>query len=257
MIALLEPIFRGKWAAYGETLVCGMVPDERDPQQVALLADFLADEKLLDGVLMCYARHLKCHDLRPVASAWMLDYCSALLPPVVAAASVLQHGFPLSPAEIALVLDARGSPVAFRIPHQGASLSGRTTAERYAVLVWEHLAPLIERLAQRTPASPRLLWANAARYFDEVLEQAILVAQDASGVSRDRDTLLHQPTWPDGRANPLFGKSRATMKAVDGEAVTLRLHRQCCLYYLLPDQGYCRACPRTSGNRRVRARNGE
>lgn len=257
MIALLEPIFQGEWAAYGETLVCGLVPDAREPQQAMLLVDFLADAKLLDGALMRYAQHLKSRDLRPIVSAWTLDYFSALLPPVVAAASMLQHGFPVSAAEIMLVLDAHGRPVAFHIPHEGASLNGRIAAERYGVLVWEHLAPLIERLAQRAPVSPRLLWGNAARYFDEILEQAILIAGDASSIARDRDALLRQPAWPDGRTNPLFGKPRAITKTVDGEPVTLRLHRQCCLYYLLPNQSYCRACPRTPGNRRVRAGNSE
>jgi ferric iron reductase protein FhuF len=231
MIALLEPIFRGQWAPYGETLVCG--PGPGTVQHTVLLADFLNDTSLLDDTFARYARHLKSQDRRALVSAWSLDYFSALLPAVIAAASVLQHEFPVSPAEIALILDLHGKPLAFSIPHEGTSRAGQNTAQRYEALVWQHLAPLIERLARHNATSPRLLWANAARYVGEILDHAELAA--FAGVAADRAVLLLQPAWPEGRPNPLFGKPRAS-----------RLHRQCCLYYLLPDQGYCRDCPRAA-----------
>ena len=37
----------------------------------------------------------------------------------------------------------------------------------------------------------------------------------------------------------------------DGAATTITLHRQCCLFYRLPGQGYCGACPLAPEHRRA------
>lgn len=239
MIPVLQPIFQNEWISYGETIVHGPLPKEYAQHQVILLEEFLSDSTLLTDTLIRYGQNLKCRDLLPVASAWTLDYFSALLPPVVAANSVLHHGFPVSATEIRIVLDAHGAPVAFQVPHEGESLEGQVATQRYAVLVWKHLEPLIDKLVLHTPARSRLLWNNAARYFNEVLEQAAHLGINQPGIINDQDTLLRQPHWPDGRFNPLYGKLPTNN----------RLHRQCCLYYLLPDQNYCRACPKTKNGR--------
>jgi ferric iron reductase protein FhuF len=250
MIAILEPIFREDWAACGETLIGGAEPWTRPPWRAAKLAEFLADAERLDDALARYGQRLGCPDPRPVASAWVLDYCWALLPPVVAGASVLRHRLPVAADEIELALDQHGGPMAFRIPHLGASLADGATEDRYAPLLWAHLAPLVERLAQRGRVSPRLLWGNIARRLEGILEQAVLLTGGAAHVAADRSILLDRPAWPDGRPNPLFGKRRRVAKTVHGEPADIILHRQCCLYYRLPGQDYCQACPVAPGNRR-------
>lgn len=247
MIALLEPIFQGDWAQYGETLVCAARPPARDLH----VADLLCDPRLLAGVLRRHARHLGAEDLRPVASAWSLSYLWALLPPVVAAASVLQHGFPVAPEQMSVTLNDDGEPVCFYIPDEGAPLAGTDTVTRYGPLLRQHLQPLFIELSRQTRLATKILWGNAARYLEPILEQALL-SGPAPEITQDLDQLLRQRTWPDGRANPLFIRQREVVRLEGGKPATLKLHRQCCLYHLLPDEGYCGACPLAPEHRTIR-----
>ncbi|WP_242702398.1 (2Fe-2S)-binding protein [Achromobacter sp. SD115] len=48
---------------------------------------------------------------------------------------------------------------------------------------------------------------------------------------------------PDGSPNPLFGRRRTSLRVENGAAAPIHLHRQCCLFYRLPGQSYCDACP--------------
>ncbi|WP_398493853.1 siderophore-iron reductase FhuF [Variovorax sp.] len=250
MISLLAPIFQGEWAAYGETLACS----PRVPADAVRVADLIADPALLAGLLRQHARHLRVHgtDLRPVASAWSLHYLNALLPPVAAAASLLQHGFPMAPARVWLTFAEGAVPQCFHITDEGQPLHGAGTAERYAALLQEHLAPLFLQLTRLTRIAPKILWGNAARYLEPVLEQGLAASGQAPAVAQDLDHLLHQPHW--GRDdNPMFTPPRRAVRLEAGAPASIALHRQCCLYYLLPEEGYCAACPLAPEFRKTRA----
>ena len=250
MIALLAPIFQGEWAAYGETLDCAARP----PADAVRVADLIADPALLAGLLRQHARHLRVPgpDLRPVASAWSLHYLNALLPPVAAAASLLQHGFPMAPAQVWLTLTEGAVPRCFHITDEGRPLHGAGTAERYAALLQEHLAPLFLQLTCLTRIAPKILWGNAARTLEPVLEQGLAASGQDPAVARDLAHLLHQPHW--GRDdNPMFAPTRRGLRLEAGVPAPITLHRQCCLYYLLPAEGYCAACPLAPEFRRTRA----
>lgn len=251
MIALLESIFQGEKAVYGEALAIRRATDADRPR----LADLLADPARLDDILVRQARYFGTRDLRPVASAWSLTYFSALLPPVVAAASMLRHVFPVSARDVSLALDERGAPVAFFIPHEGRRFNESDTTTRYATLLWDHLLPLIEGLASRARLSPKVFWANAARHLDAILQQALHLNGQAPGIAGDQEQLLDRPTWPDGRRNPLFRRRHEISRTEGDERAPVRLHRACCLNYLLPTEGgYCSACPLAPGNRPARKR---
>lgn len=249
MIPLLAPIFRGEWAAYGEALACAPQP----PAGAVRLSELIADDHLLAGLLQQHARHLRVRrpDLRPVASAWSMYYLNALLPPVAAAASLLQHVFPMAPAQVWLVLGEGAVPQRFHITHEGGALPDAATSERYAVLLRDHLAPLFEQLTRLTRVAPKILWGNAARYLEPVLEQALALGGHMPAVAADLNHLLHQPRWA-GRDNPMFGVRRQVARLHAGVPAPLVLHRQCCLYYLLPDEGYCDACPLSPEFRKAR-----
>jgi ferric iron reductase protein FhuF len=231
MIALLAPLFQGEWAAYGETLACA----PRWPAEAIPVARLCQDTAMLRQTIARYAARLGVDgdggaDLRPAASAWSLDYLGALLAPAAAAASVLQHAFPLGAADLALTLDRLGAPARFHLVDQGRALPGSPTLERYGPLLREHLAPLFEAIGGQTRLPPKILWANAARKLDEVLVQALALTGGAPRVGIDRDQLLHRQAHADGGANPLYGRPSP-------------LHRHCCLRYQLPGQSYCGACP--------------
>lgn len=239
MIPLLAPVFQGDWAPYGETLACVAQP----PQDALQVADLLRAPPLLADVLRRHAQHLGTRDLRPVASAWSLDYLWALLPPAVAAASLLQHEFPLHPDSMWLTLDKGAQPLRFTIADEGRPRPGSTTAARYDMLLGAHLQPLFAALGAAAGLAPRVLWGNAARYLDTLLEQIVMLAGDAPRVAEDREQLLGLPTWPDGRRNLLYGQRRVIMRIENGRAIPIKLHRQCCLYHRLPGREFCGACP--------------
>ncbi len=250
MIPLLVPIFQGEWAAYGEALACAPQP----PAGALRVADLVADPALLAGLLQAHARHLRVRkpDLRPVASAWSMHYLNALLPPVTAAASLLQHVFPMAPAQVWLSLAEGSVPRRFHIPHEGQPFPGADTAARYAGLLGEHLAPLFEQLTRLTRIAPKILWGNAARYLEPVLEQGLALSGHAPAIAKDLQYLLHQPRW-DGEDNPMFAVQRKVVRMHSGMPEHLSLHRQCCLYYLLPEEGYCGACPLAPESRKTAA----
>lgn len=236
MIPLLEPLFQGELAAHGEKLRCahvvpaGAVRVADLAQSPALLADVLQRNARLRGITEATGR-----DLRPVASAWSLEYIAMLLPPVMAAASVLQHVFPIAAEHTWVRLDAHGAPLGFHIRHPGASRHGAVTGERYAPLLQQHLAPLFAALSGLTRLAPKILWSNAARLMEPVFDMALAATGDAPSIAQDRQQLLHSAAWPyDLNANPLQGRPRHA---------TVKLHRECCLNYLLPHEHHCNACP--------------
>jgi ferric iron reductase protein FhuF len=243
VIPILAPLFQGDWAAYGETLACA----PRPPADAVPVTALLHDAALLDGVLRRHARHLGVpgndNDLRAVASAWSLEYLWALLPPVVAAASVLQHGFPVRAEDMAVSLDEDGEPVRFHIAGEGHALPGRSTAARFDGLLWQHLEPLFAAVSRQARLPLKVLWGNTARYLELILGEALQLTGHAGHVAADSEALLHCAAWPDGRANPLHARLRKVIRMADGAAAPPRLHRQCCLSYLLPGQGHCQACP--------------
>lgn len=241
MIPLLEPLFQGNWAAYGETLSC-----EPAPAGAVGLDRLLAEPALLQGLLLRHAAHLGCQDLRPVVANWALNYFLMLLPPFVAAASVLQHRFPMVPAELALSCHDDGLPARLYLPHQGQFLPGSTLAQRYDELVWLHLEPLIAALAAQGRVASRLLWGNATRYLKDTLDQLQQLTGNPAPLRDDSMQLLSQAHWPDGRANPLFGRLRHAERGAAGARSVVTLHRECCLKHMLPGQQHCLACPLAS-----------
>lgn len=247
MIPLLASVFQGPLAPLGEVLHCGPAM----PADAACLADLLACPTRLEDLLRQHARHwgASTRDLRPVASAWSRHYLSALLPPVLAAASIRQHVFPLSPDQIGVRLNARGTPASFHLRHLGSPMPGASPAQRYSSLVWQHLTPLFEALR----AVSGVLWGNAARHTETMLAQALLLTGEEAMVARDRDWLLHSATWPQAgqpsmdRPHPLRGRRREITAVHGGQRILL--HRQCCLYHLLPGQAHCDACPLAPAHR--------
>jgi ferric iron reductase protein FhuF len=246
VIGLLVPIFQGALTPHGEALVCGAPPAEAIPVGALTCAN-----GPLKSILVRYAEHLGGgdDDLRPVASLWSLAYLRALLPPMVAAASILRHGFPANAAEVWLELDRHREPLRFYIAHEGASQAGADTQTRYAPLLRQHLEPLFDELSRVSGLPRKVLWGNAARCLEPVFDQAIAMLGPVPALLADRQLLLELPQWhpggkaaaPAGNPNPLYPRLRPPAHFSPAEAANL--HRQCCLQYLLPQTDYCGACP--------------
>lgn len=238
MITLLAPLFQGEWTPLGERLQCSPAR----PADAVLLNELLRSPTLLPELLQRHAHHLGVTgpDQRAAASAWSLGYLWALLPPVIAAASLLQHRFEVGAAQLAVQFDDHGEVVAFHVPDEGRPMPGSTTRERYRLLLEDHVEPLFEVLHARTGLAPKILWSNLARYTEAVLDHAMQRADAVAALQEDRAALLERPAWPDGKPNPLHGRARRVV-VLNGQPVAL--YRHCCLYYRLPAAGYCSACP--------------
>lgn len=241
MIPLLEPIFRGELAPLGERLMCA----PEIPSGAVRVSDLVGSGALLADVLN---RHAKVYrvtggDMRAVASAWSLEYLSALLPPVVAGASMLHHGFPVAASQMWVQIDDYGESASFHIRELGTSLCGANTAQRYAPLISQHLSPLFAAIAELTRIAPKILWGNTARILEPVLDQGALLANGSASLIQDREHLLRSADWPKGTTNPMYGRQREVVRWQEGRPALVKLHRQCCLNHLLPDEGYCSICP--------------
>lgn len=256
VIPLLQPLFQGALAPLAERLQCAP-----EPPADALPASRLLEPDVLEALLRRYAECVwridvaAPRDLRAPASAWLLDYLGALVPPVAAAASVLGHAFPVALAELHVRLDAEGRVRDFHLASAGTRMPAGSTADRYDALVWRHWHPLFGALERVARVPPKVLWSNAARHLEAVLEQAAQLAPHVPAIAGDTAVLLHTPEWPapapDGaaapagpaRANPLCRPRRVVPMATAQGTVPVALHRECCLYYLLPGEGYCGRCP--------------
>lgn len=249
MIPLLAPLFQGEWTSYGETLACA----PHWPPEAIPVSSLSSDDTVLGDAIRHYAAHLGVtnKDLRATASAWSLEYLWALLPPVAAAASVLQHGFPVRADEVAVSLNETGAPVRIHIRHEGRPLPGTPTATRYDTLLDAHLEPLFNALGRHTRIATKILWANAARYLEVVIDHALALTGNAPAIAADREALLQHATRPDGRPNPLYARQRTSVRIEDGKTVPITLYRQCCLFYRLPGQDYCGSCPLSPEHRQA------
>jgi len=251
MIALLEPLFQGEHARHGEALHCAPQP----PANAIGVADLLHDPALLTDLLYRQARHLGAdvRDLRAVASAWSLEYLGMWLPPMVAAASVLQHAFPAAPEQVWVSFDEAGDPLGFHIRDLGWPMPGASTAQRYAPMFWQHLEPLFAAISRLTKLAPKILWSNTARHIETILNEALAMTGCAAPITQDRDRLLRDATWPQARVHPLYAPRREVRRIEAGRCETLTLYRHCCLNHLLPGETHCGPCPLAPAYRRDRA----
>lgn len=241
MIPLLAPLFQGDWTAYADKLSCAA----EWPAGTVPVAHLLGCGPLLGATMLRYAAHrnVSGNDLRAAASAWSLEYLWALLPATAAAASVLQHVFPMRAEDVALSLNDFGAPIRFHIRHEGCAAPASPPAVRYGPLLDAHLDPIFKAISRQTRVTLKILWGNTARYLEAILDQALVLTGNAERIALDKQILLQRPVRPDGSPNPLFGRQRISARNEDRATTPLLLHRQCCLFYRLPGQSYCGACP--------------
>lgn len=240
MIPLLQTLFPGELSEYGENLVCSPAPATAVP-----IIELIEDHHHLENILRRQASRLDAplNDLRAVASVWSLGYLWTLLPAAVVPLSVLGHVFPLRADQMLVQLDIQGNPSRFYIVDEGHGSPERPTQARYEALLLCHLQPLIESITELTGLSRKVLWGNAARYLEVILDQAALLDKGNQRLLNDRTVLLQTPLWPDGARNPLYAKQREVMLYANGHHESVRLHRRCCLNFRLPNEIYCGACP--------------
>ncbi len=237
-IAVLNGLYVGDFARYRHCLVLA-----DDPRAAISLIDLLRPDSLDEQLLRFRPSGLE-EDRRALVSHWSRHYFVRLIPPVTAAAVLLDHRLPLGIQDIGVILDDEGRPEAFKLPDEGDRLPESCGPfGRFAHLVEDNLGPVIEKLCSYSGLSAKVLWSNAGNYFEAMVTQLAAQSRDSSG--SDGQALVGARFLPDGRPNPLFEPVRyVELKTADGAARTWRRRRLCCIRYLLEGVDLCPNCPR-------------
>lgn len=233
MIEALAPLFAGPFASYRDTLVL-----RDDPRPSVPLTELLSPEGL-PALLAGFAAEHAGGDRRALVSQWSKYYFVRLIPPVVAAALVLNRRLPLGIEQLQVVLDAQYMPQAFKLQDAGELFAPTEPFARFAHLQDDNLLPFIQALTGQVKIAPKVLWSNAGNYFEWLLTELAKVVPGP--LLADGFALLQSAKRPDGTRNPLYQPVRYV--ELEGAAMPWRQRRVCCIRYLLPDLELCENCP--------------
>jgi ferric iron reductase protein FhuF len=215
----------------------GHLAGSDDPRS-SITADQLLDDDMRATIEGRFARRFDAFDPRAVHSIWMKWYLNAFLPPVLLADLFLMRALPLALDRVRYILGEDARIAAVKLDDTSEDTSEADPFGRFESLLFEHLEPLIESWSARTDVTRRVYWSNVGNTFEAMvrrIEQVSGVSDRLNGAQR----LLNEPTWRDGRPNPLFDAVYYVTEAGKSE----RRRRVCCLQYLLPDRRFCKACP--------------
>lgn len=135
-----------------------------------------------------------------------------------------------------------GVPEAFRLPHGGQpfQVTPGNPFERFRELLDNNFSPLIDGWCDHIKISRRVLWSNAATYFER-----LICTLEASGVQHqtlvEGRQLIELDKRPSGQTNPMANPVRYVERGETCEP--LRQRRLCCIRYRLPGLPLCGNCP--------------
>ncbi|HDZ48088.1 hypothetical protein LCGC14_0025510 [marine sediment metagenome] len=231
----LAACYTGPLANFTPPLIGGTPPLQ------AFKAARWRDASWLQKDLAHFAEQYPGGDQRAVISLWSKWHFSALTVPALAANLLLNRDLPVELDNVQVIFNDKGATAQLWLPHEGTALTTQAPFERFASLIEQHWAPLIEQLAAISGAAQRVFWSNAGGYLDyyvHALAEHPLVNQAALEAAR---ALLETRTLPNGKRNPLFQPVRY-FTPKDSEEVK-RVRKLCCLRYLLDEFDTCGTCP--------------
>lgn len=236
MISALAPLFVGDFAHYRDVLVL------KDDPRPSFPARTLTQPDGLEWLLRRYAPNLPDADRRALVSQWSRTYFLRLIVPTVAANLVLNLELPVGLDTMEIVLDEEGLAAAFKIPHEGQVWTDTPEGpfERFRSLMDDNFMPFIEAMNKQVKVSRKVLWSNAANYF-EWLISAMAHLPVPEPMLKDGRALIDTERRPDGSRNPMYAPVRYVERKTGPSP--LRQRRHCCIRYLLPDLDLCENCP--------------
>ncbi|WP_438764565.1 siderophore-iron reductase FhuF [Kushneria sp. TE3] len=241
---MFDALFNERLARFGTALTCrgagveGAMPVRR-----------LLEQDVLEEVLTRFSDHHGPRERRAIATQWSKHYLSQLIIPVTVIELCRDVHLPTGLEEMGVVLADDGTPERFVLPHEG-TISLDNGCVRFCPLIARHLTPLIDALARRVHFSPRVLWSNAAVYFEfavnELARQGLASTFEIEGAR----AMMAQRQLPDRQRNPFY-RPVDYIDVVDdsGEVEPWRCRRMCCLRYLDDSLGLCGNCPRLKTTR--------
>lgn len=209
-----------------------------DDPRPALPAEALLAAGMRAQIEARFAAKFNHFDLRAVHSIWMKWYLNAMLPPLLLADLLLQRRLQIGLDRVGFIMSDDGRIAALRINDASDVSANDDPFSRFAPLIFDHFAPLIDMWAVRSAVTRRVYWSNVGNTFEAMLRRVAEVSGSSQRLDQAR-RLLAEPHWPDGRPNPLY----AAVSYVNESSGPWRRRRICCLQYRLPDRRFCKACP--------------
>jgi ferric iron reductase protein FhuF len=232
----LDALTIGKFARFSGCIACG------DDDRPTVSADALLDTSMRQSISDRFRVRFAFFDERAVHSIWMRWYLHVLVPPFLLADILLDWTLPVALEDVRFIVGADARIEAVKLLSAGQNTGGVEPFVRFRELIFGHLAPLIEMLAERTSVTRRVYWSNVGDEFEAMLRRIEQIAGRPPRLLEAQDILEKRP-WPGYQANPLFNS--VLYKSSNPSP---RVRRICCLQYLLPDRRFCSACPVTSGS---------
>ncbi|MGO1691582.1 MAG: siderophore-iron reductase FhuF [Marinobacter sp.] len=236
-IPVLSSLFTGDLKPYGSVLVL-----QGQDQREGIPATDLVSEEGLRRLLCEYQKSHSGDDQRALISLWSKHYFAKLIVPVAAANLIAGHELPVALDKIEVIMGEGGVPAAFRLPHGGQSfqVTPENPFERFRELMDNNFSPLIDGWCDHIKISRRVLWSNAATYFERLVRSL-----EAGGVPHqtlaDGRQLIELNKRPSGHLNPMANPVRYVERGETCEP--LRQRRLCCIRYRLPGLPLCGNCP--------------
>ena len=231
----LAACYTGPLANFSPPLVGGM------PLLEAFKATRWRDINWLKQDLARFSSQYPNGDSRAVVSLWSKWHFSALTVPTLTANLLLNRDLPVGLDDVQVIFNENGATARLWLPHEGSPLTTNDPLERFATLIEQHWAPLIEQLAAISGAAQRVFWSNAGGYLDfyvNALGEHPLANRQAFEAAK---ALLEARNLPNGKRNPLFQPVRYFTPK--GSEEVKRVRKLCCLRYLLDEFDVCGTCP--------------
>ncbi|PRY65255.1 ferric iron reductase protein FhuF [Vreelandella songnenensis] len=241
----LADCYQGQLVLFTPPLIGGTPPSG------AVKASRWRNTALLEQDLSHYAARYPGGDKRAITSLWSKWHFSALTVPTIASHLLLNRDLPVELDDVHVILNEEGCTQRLWLPHEGEPMGTEAGSERFAKLIDQHWAPLIERLAAISGAAPRVFWSNAGGYLDYYVN---LLAEhpDVNHEALEAVRALLESRHLGGQRNPLFEPVRTYTP--DGSDEEKRVRKLCCLRYLLDEFSVCSNCPLEGCDRVARKR---
>lgn len=236
---MFAPLFTQRLARFGDALCI-----RREAADHIMPARELLQRETLETLLDRFTDHYSVDEQRAVATQWSKHYLSRLIIPVTVVELCRDVHLSTALDDMGIVMAEDGTPQQFVLPHEGV-ISLDNGSARFCSLIAHHLTPLIETLARHVHFSPRVLWSNAAVYFEFAINE--LESQQAASAFEiaGARTMMQTRELPDRQRNPFYRPvDYIDVVNDDGETDQWRCRRMCCLRYLDNALGLCGNCPR-------------
>ncbi|MBL1273635.1 MAG: siderophore-iron reductase FhuF [Oceanospirillales bacterium] len=236
-IPALAHLFVGDFERYRDVLVL-----KGQDQRTGIPAMDLVSAEGMARLLCEYQKSHSGNDQRALISLWSKHYFSKLIVPVATANLVAGHELPVALNQIEVIIGEGGVPEAFRLPHGGRpfQLPPENPFERFRELMDNNFSPLIDGWCDHIKISRRVLWSNAATYFERLI-RTLEAGSVPHQMLADGRQLIELDRRPNGSVNPMASPVRYVERGEGCEAQLQRRH--CCIRYRLPGMALCGNCP--------------